>query len=265
MDIMVHILFISDIIGPHGMDIVASVLPKLKQERQVDLVIANGENVTQGRGLDDKSVRSLKEMQIDVITSGNHIWQRRKYLRQLESNSTLLRPLNYPSECPGHGSCVIETNKNIKVGVINIQGRSFMYPIDCPFISAINEVQAMKKDDVNCIIIDFHAEATAEKVALGWYLDGKVSAVVGTHTHIQTADERILPNGTAYITDTGMTGPYHSVIGMNINAAIQRFLTQMPIHYTAAPAIDLKFCGLYISIDSATGRAKALERLQIDV
>lgn len=265
MDQHIHILFISDIVGNHGMDTVASVLPRLKQEREIDMIIANGENVTKGRGLDDKAVRRLQALGIHVITSGNHIWQRRKYLEQLNSGEYVLRPSNYPSEAPGHGSCIYETDKNISVGVINLQGRSFMYPIDCPFKCALREIESMKARHIHCIIVDFHAEATAEKIALGYYLDGKISGLVGTHTHVQTADEQILPEGTAYITDVGMTGAHLSVIGMDINKAIQRFITQIPVHYATASGDNLKLCAAYVRIDSETGKADAIERLQIDI
>lgn len=265
MSQIIQILFIADIVGKHGLDTVASILPRLHQSHNIDMIIANGENVTQGRGLDDKSAKYLLDLGIHVITSGNHIWQRRKYLKQLDSNPYLLRPVNYPSEAPGHGSCVYETTKNIQVGVISLQGRSFMYPIDCPFKSAIHEIELMKKNNVRCIIIDFHAEATAEKIALAHYLDGKASFILGTHTHVQTADEKILPNGTGYITDVGMTGPHYSVIGMDINTAIQRFITQIPIHYKIASDIDLKFCGMYFTVDSETGKACSIERLMIDI
>lgn len=260
-----HILFISDIIGSAGRDTIASVLPRLGNELDLDLVIANGENATMGLGIDDKTIEALhKDLRIDVITSGNHVWHRRKYLKKIDENF-LLRPLNYPEECPGHGSCIIETADKIKVGVINLQGRSFMLPIDCPFKTAMKAVESFRDQDIACIFIDFHAEATAEKMALAWYLDGKISALIGSHTHVQTADEQILPQGTAYLTDAGMTGPHHSVIGMNIDTAIQRFITQVPYHYLQAPALDLKFCAAYITVDSETGKALTIERLKIDV
>jgi metallophosphoesterase (TIGR00282 family) len=265
MNKRLHILFISDIIGSAGRDAVASELPKLRNKFAVDLVIANGENATMGLGIDDKTIRVLHEdLHIDVITSGNHIWQRRKYLKNIDQ-TYILRPLNYPEECPGHGSCIFETESQIKVGIINLQGRSFMSPIDCPFKTVQKTVESFRYQDIHCIFVDFHAEATAEKMAMAWYLDGKVSALIGTHTHVQTADEQILPDGTAYLTDAGMTGPHHSVIGMNINTAIQRFVNQVPYHYLQAPALDLKFCAAYISIDAETGRAVAIERLKIDV
>jgi len=258
-------LFIADIVGPHGFDVIATLLPRLKQEREIDIVIANGENATQGRGLDDKSITRLFNLGIHVITSGNHIWQRRKYLKQLESNPNILRPLNYPPDTPGHGSCIFETDTNVRVGIINLQGRSFMFPIDCPFQRIDQEINDMKEQGIHCIFVDFHAEATAEKIALGYYIDGRVSAVLGTHTHVQTADEQLLPKGTAYLTDAGMTGPHRSVIGMNINTAIQRFITQVPHHYTAASAVDLKLCGAYIAIDPENGIASSIERIKMDI
>ncbi|MBN2102461.1 TIGR00282 family metallophosphoesterase [bacterium] len=265
MSELTHILFVADIVGQQGLDTLASILPRLHQSHEIDMVIVNGENVTKGKGLDDKSVQILWDMGVHVITSGNHIWQRRKYLKQLVSNPNVLRPLNYPSEVPGHGSCIYETKKNIRVGVINLQGRSFMYPIDCPFKCVISEIELLKKKDVQCIIVDFHAEATAEKIALAYFLDGKISCVVGTHTHVQTADEQILPHGTAFITDVGMTGSHYSVIGMDIDTAIQRFITQIPIHYTIGSDVDLKFCGAYITVDHKTGKACSIKRLRIDI
>ncbi|MBN1780748.1 TIGR00282 family metallophosphoesterase [bacterium] len=261
----IKILFIADIIGPHGLDIVASLLPKLVKDKQADLVVANGENAKNGRGLDDTTATRLFKMGIHVITGGNHIWQRQKYFNLLNTDPNILRPLNYPSESPGHGTCIFETGGQTRIGIINLQGRSFLYPIDCPFKSASAAVSELKKQGIQCIFIDFHAEATAEKIALAHYLDGQISALVGTHTHVQTADDKILPKGTAYLTDAGMTGPHRSVIGMNTSTAIERFINQLPVHYMPASPVDLQLNGAYIVIDEQSGMAKSIERLQLNI
>jgi metallophosphoesterase (TIGR00282 family) len=258
----INILFIADIIGRPGFEIVEKHIHTLFHKYSIDLVIANGENGTVGKGLTAKVVQLYFELGINVITSGNHIWNRNKLFPLLETEPNLLRPLNYPPECPGHGSCVVELQSDSNVGIINLQGRSFMYSIDCPFRTVDLEIKRLKSEGIKIIIIDFHAEATAEKIALGWYLDGRVSAVIGTHTHVQTADERILPNGTAYITDVGMTGPFDSVIGMDKEVSINRFIKQIPQPYKIAQD-DLKFCGLLLTINKDTGKAHSISRLQL--
>ena len=257
----INILFIADIVGKAGLDIAKAHLGVLKDRHHVHLTIANGENGAAGKGLNQSVARAFFDMGVDVITSGNHIWNRFKFYPTLDDQPRILRPLNYPPGCPGHGSCVIEVEENA-VGVINLQGRSFMYNIDCPFRAAEAEIDRLKAGGVRILFVDFHAEATAEKVALGWHLDGKISALVGTHTHVQTADERILPRGTAYITDAGMTGAFDSVIGMDTEVAIKRFMTQLPSHYKEAGG-DPMLCGVVVSVDTVTARATAIRRLQM--
>lgn len=242
----------------------AQYIPAIKKEHAISLTIANGENSAEGKGMTPQIAQSLFDIGIDVITSGNHIWNKKNLFPVLDQNPYILRPLNYPQGCPGHGSCILEIEKGVHVGVINLQGRSFMYPIDCPFRSMDEEIQRMQERNVQTIVLDFHAEATAEKIAMGWYLDGRVSAVIGTHSHVQTADERILPKGTAYITDAGMTGAFDSVIGMDKNSAIQRFLTQLPIPYKIAYD-DPKCCGVIVSMDQNSGKANSISRFQISL
>jgi metallophosphoesterase (TIGR00282 family) len=261
-DINVNILFIADIVGLPGYEVTLSHIQDIQKKHNIRLSIANGENGASGKGLTAQIAQSYFDMGIDVITSGNHIWNRDKFFPVLDENPRILRPLNYPPGCPGHGSCIVRVARDYRIGVINLQGRSFMYSIDCPFLSVDNEIQRLNKEGVRMIIIDFHAEATAEKIALGWYLDGRVSAVIGSHTHVQTADERILPHGTAYITDAGMTGPFDSVIGMEKQAAIRRFLTQIPVRYKIAQK-DPKLCGVILSINANSGKSLSISRFQI--
>ena len=254
-----NILFIGDIYGKPGRDVVKSILPKLKIEKKIDLVIANVENLAHGSGITRSTLDDIKSAGIDVFTGGNHIFENYRIHKKLETDSRILRPINYPKGALGKGSYIFRTQNNEKIGIINAQGRTFMFPIDCPFRTLNREIEKMRKITPH-IIVDFHAEATAEKVAMGWYLDGKVSALIGTHTHVQTADERILPNGTAYITDVGMTGPFNSVIGMKKDVAIKRFIFQTPSRYQPADS-DLKFCGSVIQINSQTGKANSIKRL----
>jgi len=256
-----NILFVADIIGKPGLEIATKLIPGLKEKYKIDLCIANGENGCDGKGLTQAIARQYFTLGIDVITSGNHIWDNRDIYELLANNSRILRPLNYPESNHGIGSTIVETAAGVKVGVINLQGRTFMYSIDCPFKKGLNEARRMLKE-TNIIIVDFHAEATAEKMAMGWYLDGKVSAVIGTHTHVPTADERILTEGTAYITDVGMTGPFDSVIGLKKEIAIKRFLLQTPERYKPADS-NLKLCAAVISVDPSTGKATGIERINL--
>ncbi|MBN1351957.1 TIGR00282 family metallophosphoesterase [candidate division KSB1 bacterium] len=257
----INVLFIADIIGKPGLEITSSLIAHLKKKHRVDLCIANGENGAAGKGLSDNIAKTYFSLGIDVITSGNHIWDNRNFHTFLAMNNNVLRPYNYPEDNIGRGYTIVNILDQIPVLVLNLQGKTFMFPIDCPFRAA-NEVIDKYKDKIKIFIIDFHAEASAEKMALGWYLDGKASAVIGTHTHVQTADEQILPRGTAYITDAGMTGPFDSVIGMKKQIAIQRFLKQIPIRYQ--PATDnVRLCGVLISINVETGKASSIQRLQL--
>ena len=258
----INILFIADIVGKGGFEKTNAHLADLKREHDIHLTIANGENGASGKGLTTQVANSFFEIGIDVITSGNHIWNKDRFFQTLDEHPRILRPLNYPPDCPGHGSCTLDLDQDIRAAVINLQGRSFMYNIDCPFRTADREIQRLHGKGIRTIIIDFHAEATAEKIALGRYLDGKVAAVIGTHTHVQTADEQIFPGGTAYITDAGMTGPHDSVIGMDVDTAIRRFMTQLPVHYKMAYE-NLRLCGVVITIDGLTGKAKSIHRLQV--
>ncbi len=254
-----NILFIADIVGKPGLEITTKLLPGLLEKHKIDICIANGENGCEGKGLTVKLARTYFGLGINAITSGNHIWDNRDIYDTLKTDHRILRPSNYPDGNIGKGSTIIELEDGFKVGVLNLQGRTFMFSIECPFRTALDEVRRLQKH-ANVIFVDFHAEATAEKIALGWYLDGKVSAVIGTHTHVPTADERILPEGTAYLTDAGMTGPYDSVIGLKKELAIRRFLNQTPVRYRPAEE-NLRFCGVLIRVNRETGKANRIERL----
>lgn len=258
---IVTVLFIADIVSKSGMDIVAGLLPGLRKSHHVDLVVANGENADSGNGLTEALAKQLFGYGVDVITGGNHTWGNAAFRSYLDTSSKVLRPLNYPAEVPGKGTTVVTTAQNVNIGIMNAQGRTFMYPIDCPFKRCLEEIPRLK-EKCSVLIVDFHAEATAEKMALAWYLDGQVSAVLGTHTHVQTADERILPMGTAYITDTGMTGPHDSVIGMDVQIAIKRFTKQIPEKYRPATSNN-RFNGVLLRLDAGTGRAVSITRLNL--
>ncbi len=256
-----NILFIADIIGKPGLDITSHLLPSLKRKHNVHFCIANGENASQGKGITSREYSAFRQLGIDVITSGNHVWDLSQGRKLLTEERNLLRPQNYPAESPGCGSGVFLSDRGAAIGVLNLQGRTFMYPIDCPFHVGLREVEKLR-EKTPVVIVDFHAEATAEKQALGWYLDGKVSAVIGTHTHVQTADERILPGGTAYLTDAGMTGPFDSVIGLDRKIAVRRFVQGIPHRYTIARD-NLRFNAVLIKVDAESGRAVAVERLNL--
>jgi len=257
------ILFIGDIVGKPGRRAVKELLPSLIGHRGIDLVIANCENAASGFGVTREIVEELYEAHIDILTSGNHIWDKKEVLEFIEDYETLLRPANYPSPVPGKGSVLMPTPAGDYVGVLNLAGRIFMQPLDCPFVAAKKEIARLKAK-TNVIIVDIHAEATSEKKALGWYLDGDVSAVLGTHTHVQTADDEILPGGTAYISDVGMTGPFDSVIGIRKDTIIEKFLTQMPYKFDVAKG-DIRLQGVLMDIDAQSGRALAIERISVKV
>jgi 2',3'-cyclic-nucleotide 2'-phosphodiesterase len=254
------VLFIADIMGQSGREAVARILPALRTKEQVDLVIANGENAAHGMGLTPSIARDLFHLGVDVITMGNHTWDKKEILDIID-DEPIVRPANYAPGVPGRGAVLATTATGVKVGILNLIGRVFMSPNDCPFRSADKVIAELKKE-TPVIIVDIHAEATSEKVAMGWYLDGKVSAVIGTHTHIQTADDRILPEGTAYLTDVGMTGPFDSVIGIKKEIILQRFLMQMPIRFEVSDK-DIWFNGVLIEIDEKSGKALSIQRLQI--
>ncbi|MCB2188329.1 MAG: TIGR00282 family metallophosphoesterase [Deltaproteobacteria bacterium] len=254
-----RILFIGDIFGRPGRQALASALPGLKKSLGVDLVVANGENGSGGLGLNARAAGELFVSGVNVITSGNHIWRHKDLVPLLEDEPHLLRPHNYPGDAPGRGWVVARLKKGVEVAVVNLEGRAFMTPLDCPF----RGLDALLEGPLRAYpirVLDFHAEATSEKLALAWHADGRLSALVGTHTHVQTADEKILPRGTAYITDLGLTGPHHSVIGMEPSAAVSRFLTQRPQRFVVARR-DLRLQGALVEIDETTGRAREIRRI----
>ena len=254
-----HILFIGDIVGRPGRELVRRGLRGLVEHLGADLVIANVENAAAGFGLTRDIGDTLVEAGVDVMTSGNHIWDKKEVLEYMPLEPRLLRPANYPAGAPGRGSYVAQTGDGRAVGVINVMGRVFMLQIDDPFAVVLREIEAIRHR-TRVIIVDFHAEATSEKVAMGWHLDGKVTAVLGTHTHVQTADERVLPNGTAYLTDAGMTGPHDSIIGMERQPSLARFLTGMPIKFEPATG-NARLNGALIDADDKTGRAARITRI----
>ncbi|HOO90830.1 MAG TPA: TIGR00282 family metallophosphoesterase [Syntrophales bacterium] len=255
------VLFIGDIVGSPGRRAVRVLLPGIVGNYGIDIVIANCENAAGGFGVTRKIVEELYQYEIDVLTSGNHIWDKKEIIDFIDDYETLVRPANYPEKTMGKGSVVLDTRLGTPVGVLNLEGRIFMKPLDCPFRVAERELDTLK-DQTNIIIVDMHAEATSEKEALGWFLDGRVSAVVGTHTHVQTADERVLPLGTAYITDVGMTGSFDSVLGIKKDVALERFLTLLPNRFDVAKG-DIRLQGVLIDIDDRTGRALSIERLSV--
>lgn len=257
------ILFIGDIIGKPGRRAVKEVLTSLISSREIDLVIANCENAAAGFGITRDIVEELYDAHIDILTSGNHIWDKKEVLEFIEDYETLLRPANYPAGVLGKGSVLMPTAAGDYVGVLNLAGRVFMAPIDCPFVTAKKEI-ARLKTRTNVIIVDIHAEATSEKKALGWYLDGEVSAILGTHTHVQTADNEVLPGGTAYISDVGMTGPFDSVIGIKKETIIEKFLTQIPNRFDVAKN-DVRLQGVLMDIDAQSGKATSIERISVKV
>jgi hypothetical protein len=253
-------LFIGDIIGRPGRQAMKKKLPALVEKYAPAFIIANAENAAGGAGITEEIGRELLA-QVDVLTSGNHVWDKKEGIAYLGREPRLLRPANYPPQNPGKGAYVLEGKEGWKAGILSLQGRVFMEPLDCPFRVADGEVAKLRAE-TPVIIVDFHAEATSEKQALGWHLDGKVSAVIGTHTHVPTADERILPQGTAYITDVGMVGGYQSVIGIRPEQAVARFLTARPQRFEPEKE-GLVFSSVYIEVDAASGRALSLRREMI--
>ncbi|MCK4547098.1 MAG: TIGR00282 family metallophosphoesterase [Candidatus Eisenbacteria sp.] len=254
-----NILFVADIVGRPGRRAVRALVPGLRERYGIDLCIANAENAAHGFGLTPLLADEILASGVDVLTSGNHIWDRKELLPYLEKHPSVLRPANYPPGVVGRGATVHILEGGDKVGVLCLQGRVFMHETDCPFRIADGLLGSLR-EETPIILVDFHAEATSEKVAMGRYLDGRVSAVMGTHTHVQTADEQILPAGTAYLTDAGMTGPHDSVIGMDAEAALRRFLTQVMGRLEVARG-RIRLSGVVISVDRQTGRAKSIRRL----
>ncbi len=256
-----RVFFIGDVFGKAGRRIIQEKLQNLIHEYRIDFCIANIENAAGGFGITPQITEDLLKCNIDLLTSGNHIWDKRGILPYLSDQPRLLRPHNYPPAAPGTGIFMGNTRCGIRVGVLNLQGRVFMPSIDCPFVTGLAAIETMRKQ-TPIVIVDFHAEATSEKQAFAWYVDGRVSAVVGTHTHVQTADERILPGGTAYITDIGMTGPHDSVIGSVPDFALDRFLKQIPTRLEPASA-NPRMCGVLIEINESNGRALLIERINL--
>jgi len=260
---VIKILFIGDIIGKPGRVAVKEILPELKIENNISLTIANGENLAGGIGITPNVAQEIKSYGVDVITTGNHVWRRKEIEPFLSIAGYLLRPANYPPGNPGRGYLELTIN-NLSVAIINLCGRVFMGPLgnlDCPFRTADQLINGLK-NETNVIIVDMHAEATSEKMAMGWYLDGRVSAVIGTHTHVQTSDERILPKKTAYITDVGMVGSIDSIIGVNKDKIIKMFLMQRPTSFTVAKK-NIVLNSLIIEINEKTGEAYSIKRVNI--
>jgi metallophosphoesterase (TIGR00282 family) len=254
------VLCVGDIFGEPGRRAVTMLLPKLKKQHEADLAIVNVENAAAGFGVTPPLARSILEHGADVMTSGNHIWDKKEIIEYIGKENLLLRPANFPAGTPGAGSIVVKAGPH-KVAVLNLMGRVFLPNLDCPFRKADEEIARLKQE-TSIVVVDMHCEATSESQAMGWYLDGRVSAVVGTHRHVQTADERILPKGTAYITDLGMTGPVDSVIGVDPQLALQRFITQMPNRFEPAKG-PAALHGAVIRIDPDTGRGLSIERLRV--
>ncbi|HEY8487016.1 MAG TPA: TIGR00282 family metallophosphoesterase [Limnochordales bacterium] len=254
-----RLLLVGDVVGRPGRRAVAALLPSVVQELRADLVVANGENSAGGFGLTPATAAELFSAGVHVITTGNHVWDRKEILPFIDQEPRLIRPANFPPEAPGRGATVVHDPSGRAVAVLNLMGRTFMEPLDCPFRAADRWVQALR-EQTPCVVVDFHAEATAEKVAMGWYLDGRVSVVFGTHTHVPTADERILPGGTAYITDLGMTGPAEGVIGMDRQAVLEHLRTRLPRRFEVASG-PVRMDMLLVEVDDETGRAVRVQRL----
>lgn len=257
---MITILFSGDIVGNPGRKAIRELLPVLRQRHAVDCVIANGENAAGGSGLTPDVVAELIGCGVQVLTSGDHIWRNKAVYEIISREERLLRPANYPAGAPGRGSVVITLDRGVKVGVLNLLGRVFMRLADCPFSAAAREIEALRAE-TTLIVVDIHAEATSEKIAMARYLDGKVTAVIGTHTHVPTADEQILPGGTAYLTDAGMTGPTVSILGREIGPVISHFLTQLPERFNVASE-GIEFQGVLVRADEKTGKAVGIERVR---
>jgi metallophosphoesterase (TIGR00282 family) len=256
------LLFLGDIVGRVGRDLVRRHVRALAVRYAADLVIANGENAAGGAGITRENMLEILSAGVDVITTGNHVWDKRETLEFIGNEPRLLRPANYPAGTPGAGSHVATAKNGVRVGVVNVMGRVFMQAIDDPFRAAEREIERVTADGATVIFVDMHAETTSEKLALSYFLDGRVAAVVGTHTHVQTADERILAGGTACLTDVGMTGPHDGVIGIEKAAIIQRFISGLPARFETASG-DPRLHGAAIAVDASTGKATAIERVAL--
>jgi 2',3'-cyclic-nucleotide 2'-phosphodiesterase len=256
------ILFIGDVVGSPGRDMVKEYLPKLKEKYRPTITIINGENAASGKGINEKIYRQFLEWGAQAVTLGNHAWDKKEIFDFIDKAKYLVRPANFPTDVPGTGIVYLKVNQD-EVAIINLQGRTFLSAIDDPFTKADELIQEAR-ERTPIIFVDFHAEATSEKEAMGWYLDGKVTAVVGTHTHVQTADERILPSGTAYLTDVGMTGPYDGILGMERTAVIKRFLTSLPVRFEVSENGRTQLSAVLIDLDNQTGKATKIQRVRIN-
>jgi len=255
------ILFIGDVVGSPGRNMIDTYLPKLQKKYKAHVTIINGEIAASGKGITAKIYRSFLEAGANAVTLGNHSWDNKDIFEFIEDAKYLVRPANFPEGTPGKGYCFLNLN-GVEIAIINLQGRTFLPPLDCPFKKADELINEIKKR-TNIIFVDFHAEATSEKQAMGWYLDGNASVVVGAHTHVQTADNRILPNGTAYITDVGMTGPYDGILGVEREAVLKRFMTSLPVRFEVMKGRE-QLSGVVVDIDPKTGKAQKIERILIN-
>jgi hypothetical protein len=256
------LLFIGDIVARPGRDLVRAAVATLVKAHDIDLVVANAENAAGGAGITRETAGDLFKSGVHVLTSGNHVFDKREALDLVARDPRVLRPANYPRGTPGAGAYVWTSAEGVRVGIVNVMGRVFMAPMDDPFVASREQVAAVKADGATIVLVDVHAEATSEKLALGWSLDGEATAVVGTHTHVQTADERVLPGGTAYITDVGMTGPHDGIIGMDRAAVLTRFRTALPARADTATG-DPRLHGVIVTADPFTGYAQRIERLSL--
>jgi len=257
-----RILFVGDVVGRAGRRILREKLGDVRHKHDVDFTILNAENAAGGFGINRKIAAEFLRLDVDVMTSGNHIWDNQEAIGYLEEQPRLIRPANYPPGLPGSGSCIATSRTGVPVAVINLQGRVFMPPLDCPFRAAERLVEDARKE-ADVIIVDFHAEATSEKMAIGWFLDGKVSAVLGTHTHVPTADQRILPQGTGYLSDVGMTGAYDSIIGMQVESALPRFLDGFSRKRFEPASGNPRFCAVLVDVDQDSGKAVSIDRVDL--
>lgn len=261
---MTNLLFIGDIVGRPGRDLLRHGLAALASHHNVDLIIANVENAAAGHGITPDIANDLFEYGVHVMTGGNHTWDKKEIFPYIAKQPRMIRPANYPEGAPGLGRYVARAENGVMVGVVNAMGRVFMTPLDDPFRVVLEQIELVKAAGAQIVFVDFHAEATSEKVAMGWHLDGKVAAVVGTHTHVQTADDRVLPKGTAYITDVGMTGPHDSVIGVDRVAVVHRFLSAMPQRFETATE-NPRLNGVVVQADETTGLATSINRVNISL
>ena len=251
------VLFVGDIIGKLGRKVCRQVLPEIKKKLSPDLIIANGENSAHGYGITEKVYKELLEMGVEAVTMGNHVWDKKELVKSIDQLPLVVRPANYPPGVPGKDHLIIG-KAGTRIAVINLSGRTFMQALDCPFQAVRRILPGLK---TNLVIVDMHAEATSEKCAMGWFLDGEVSAVLGTHTHVMTADERILPKGTAFISDIGMVGAYDSIIGMNKEQILKRFTTQLPEKFEPTEKGPGLFNAVFLKIDAVSGKAKEIKRI----